>query len=145
MSGKTVALMALPLISLRVAFMAFPSLWLAAALWLIAAVMVFGWAVLLRRGSIPIHGAIAVATGAFSNGLVMVVNGGVMPVHGLSPDLDGAGWRSAEHGGHLLFLADYMSLGGASPGDMLIAAGILFTLAIPPLRALSRRLRPAAV
>jgi hypothetical protein len=124
--------------------MAFPSLWLAAGLWLIAAVMVFGWAVLLRRGSIPIHGAIAVAIGALSNGLVMVANGGVMPVHGLSPALDGGGWRSAEHGGHLLFLADYMSLGGASPGDMLIASGILFTLAIPPLRALTRRFRTAA-
>jgi hypothetical protein len=38
-----------------------------------------------------------------------------------------------------------MSLGGASPGDILIAGGILFTLAIAALRMLSHRLRPAAI
>ena len=135
--------MAVPLIGMRVAFMAFPSIWLATALWLVAGAMVFGWAHLLRRRAIPIHGAVAVAIGAFSNGLVMVVNGGVMPVIGMSPELDGIGWRSAEHGGHLLFLADRMALGGASFGDVLIASGILFTLAVPPLRGLSRRFRTA--
>jgi len=143
MNAKTVALMVLPLIGMRVAFMAFPSIWLAAGLWLVAGAIVAGWAHLLRKQAIPIHGAVAVGIGAFSNGLVMVANGGVMPVIGMSPELDSGAWRSADHGGHLLFLADRMTLGGASFGDLLIACGILFTLALPPLRALSRRFRTA--
>jgi hypothetical protein len=144
MSGKLIALGAIPLIGIRITYMVSPTLWLAAALWIVAGLMVIGWAYLLRKRSIPIHGAVVVALGAFSNALVMVANGGVMPVIGMSPEMDGGGWRSAEHGGHLLFLADRMALGGASPGDLLIISGILFTLAIPTVR-LASRLRPSAV
>jgi hypothetical protein len=100
---------------------------------------------MLRERSIPIHGAILVGAGAVANGLVILSNGGAMPVIGMSAEAQGGAWRSADGGGHLLFLADRMALAGASPGDLMIVAGLLFTLAIPVLRgarALSRRLRP---
>ena len=138
------AFMVVPLVGIRFAYMAFPSLWLAVALWLAAGAMVYAWAHLLRQRAIPLYGLVLVAAGVVSNGLVMLVNGGVMPVIGMSSELDSGTWRSAEHGGHLLFLADRMSLAGASPGDLLILAGIFFSLSVPFIRAtrsVSRRLR----
>jgi len=127
--------------------MGFPTLLMAAVVCLSAAALVFVWARLLRQTAIPVYGAFLVGVGALSNGLVILVNGGVMPVIGLPAGSAGGFWRSAEHGGHLLFLADRMALAGASPGDLLILAGLLFTLAVPLLRGarclyLQRR-RPA--
>jgi hypothetical protein len=145
MTWKLLPLMAVPLIGVRVAHSATPSVELAALLWFFASVaMLVGWRQ-LRRLAVPTHGAIFVGIGAFSNGLVLLVNRGVMPVNGLAPELDGGAWRSAEHGGHLLFLGDYMALGGASPGDLLVFAGLAFTMGaifVQGLRA--RRLQLAA-
>lgn len=143
---RTLILLAIPLILIRIAFMAFPSLWLAGALWLASGVKVFGWTSVLRRRSVPLHGAFLVGVGASANALVMLANGGAMPVFGMSTELNGGGWKHAEGGGHLLFLADRMSLAGFSPGDAMIGIGILFTLsfvAFRGVRALSARLRPA--
>jgi hypothetical protein len=121
------ALMALPLLGVRVAHTTDPSLWLATVLWLLAGVAILLWVRMLRMSGVPIHGGLLVAAGALSNGLVLLANGGVMPVHGMSPAADAGVWRSTDHGGHLLFLADRMSLGGSSPGDLLVLAGVLFT------------------
>ena len=134
MNLKLVALMAIPLLGVRVAHMSSPSLWMATALWLAAGAAVLVWIHFLRRTAIPIHGAVLVATGALANGVVLLLNGGIMPVHGMSPELDNGAWRSADHGGSLLFLADRMALGGASPGDMLVAAGLLFTFGVMMVR-----------
>ena len=139
MNAKTVALMVIPLISIRVAYMAFPSLWLATGLWLVAAAMVVAWAHLLRRRSIPLYGAAIVGLGALMNGLVMLVNGGIMPVHGATEEIAFGAWKSAEDGGHLLFLGDRMSWGGASPGDFLILTGLTFSLGIVAVRVLRSR------
>ncbi len=143
---KTLILLAIPLIGIRFAFMAFPSLWLAAVLWFAAELKVVGWAYLLRKRAIPLYGAFLVGLGAASNGLVMLANGGAMPVIGLSTELNSGGWRNAQPGDHLLFLADRMWLAGFSPGDLLIGIGILATLSVPlarTARVLSSRLRPA--
>jgi hypothetical protein len=134
LSAKTIAILAVAVIGVRAAHMGFPSLLMASALWLVAAALVFYWAQLLRQKAIPTHGAMLVGTGAILNGLVIMVNGGVMPVIGMEAGTDGGAWRSAEHGGHLLFLADRMALAGASPGDLMILAGMLMTLAVPLLR-----------
>ena len=130
LNPKLVPLLAVPLIAVRTLHVESPSIWLATALWLVAGVAVLVWVHFLRRTGIPIHGAILVAAGAMSNGLVMLLNGGIMPVHGVTAAFDSGAWRSADHGGHLLFLADRMSLGGASPGDLLILAGLVFTFGV---------------
>jgi hypothetical protein len=127
---KLVPLLAVPLVAARTLHVDSPSLWLATALWLLAGVAVLVWVHFLRRTAMPIHGAVLVASGALCNGLVMLLNGGVMPVHGVTPAMDAGAWRSADHGGHLLFLADRMSLGGASPGDLLILSGLVFTFGV---------------
>jgi hypothetical protein len=144
MNLKLVALMAVPLLGVRLAHTSDPSLWMATVLWLCAGVAILLWTRMLRRGGIPVHGAVLVAAGALSNGLVLLANGGIMPVHGMSPDADGGVWRSAEHGGHLLFLADRMSLGGSSPGDLLVLAGMLFTIGAMIARGTWKRRRAIA-
>jgi hypothetical protein len=144
---RILMLLAVLVISARFIFMLTPSLWLAGALWLVAGLTVLGWAGVLHRRAVPLHGAFLVGLGASANGLVMVANNGVMPVLGMAEELNSGGWRSADEGGYLLFLADRMSLGGASPGDILIATGILFTLAVVSFRGLRRislRLRAAS-
>jgi hypothetical protein len=144
MNPKLLPLLVIPLLVFRQAHSINPTLWLAGALWLLAGVALLIWLNYLRRASIPVHGAVLVAAGALSNGLVMLVNGGVMPVNGMSPEMDSGAWRSADHGGSLLLLADHMALGGMSPGDFLVAAGILFTFGLILLRgvrSLSERLR----
>ena len=135
MNLKLVGLMAIPLLGVRVALTSSPSLLMSSMLWLCAGVAILIWIRMLRRAGIPAQGAMLVAIGALSNGLVMLVNGGTMPVHGMSASADAGVWRSADHGGHLLFLADRMSLAGASPGDLLVAAGLLFTFAVMVVRA----------
>jgi hypothetical protein len=130
LNPKLLPLLAVPLIAARTLHVDAPSLWLATALWLLAGVAVLVWVHFLRRTAIPIHGAVLVAFGALCNGLVMLLNGGVMPVHGITPELERGPWRDAGDGGHLLFLADRMSLGGASPGDLLIVAGLVFTFGV---------------
>jgi hypothetical protein len=145
MNLKLVALMAIPLVGVRVAHSAAPSMELAAVLWLFSSfAMLVGWR-MLRRLAIPIHGALLVGAGALSNGLVLLVNGGVMPVNGLAPEAGSGAWRSAEHGGHLLFLADYVSLGGASPGDLFVFAGMVFTMGAIVVQGIrARRLQLAS-
>ncbi len=144
MSPKTLAFITISMLGVSVTHMAFPSLWMATALWLGAAVMIVVWARMLRRRDIPIYGAVLVGIGALSNAVVMLVNGGTMPVIGMAADLNYGAWRSAESGDHLLFLSDRMALGGASPGDLLVAIGLLFSLSIVffrGARSMSGRLR----
>jgi hypothetical protein len=136
MNLKLVALMAVPLVGVRFAHSASPSIWLAGALWLSASFAIFVGINMLRRHSVPIHGALLVAAGAVMNGVVILANGGVMPVHGMAAETANGAWRSADHGGHLLFLGDYMALGGASPGDLLVFAGLVITFALMARRGL---------
>ena len=145
MNLKFVGLMAVPLLGIRVAHGADPSLWMATLLWLIAGAAILIWIRMLRRAAFPIHGAVLVAIGALCNGLVLVANGGMMPVHGMSPEQDSGVWRSAEHGGNLLFLADRMSLAGSSPGDVLVVAGVVITLGATIVRGARLRRAQRAV
>ena len=147
MNLKLAGLMAISLLGVRVAHTAAPSMWLATALWFFAGIAIIVGIRMLQRRAIPIHGAVLVAAGALSNGIVILVNNGVMPVHGMPAGAGNGAWRSADHGGHLLFLADRMSLGGASPGDLLVAAGVMFTLGVILVwgaRARSHRIRVVA-
>ena len=134
MNPKLVVLFAVGVLIVGQAHSFYPTLWMTTALWLSAAGAMLIWVHFLRRTSIPIHGAVLVAIGALCNGVVLLANGGVMPVHGMSAGSDSYAWRSAEHGGHLLFLADRMSLGSASPGDLLIFAGLLFVFGVMVVR-----------
>ena len=146
MSLKLVGLMAVPLLGVRVAHDADPSLWMATVLWFVAGSAILIWIRMLRRAAIPLHGGVLVAVGSLCNGLVLLTNGGMMPVHGMSPAQDSGVWRSAEHGGNLLFLADRMSLAGCSPGDVLVAAGVLVTfgtMIVRGVRAKRARMAPS--
>jgi hypothetical protein len=146
MNPKTLALMVVPLMTLRVVWGASPSLWLCALFWASTVALVGAWALLLHRRPIPAHGVVLVAAGAAMNGLVMIANGGMMPVVGKPADYQNSVWRAAQNGDHLLLLADNMAVGGLSPGDVLIVAGIAAGFAIGLVkakRALFARLRPA--
>ena len=135
LNPKALALACVPLLTVRVAWFAWPSAALSAAFWVAVLLVIAGWAIFLRRRAIPRHCIVLAGLGAFLNGVVVVANGGFMPVHGLRPDAEAAIWRSAEHGGNLLFLADRMSWGGASPGDLFLAAGIAIGLSLAVIRA----------
>jgi hypothetical protein len=131
---KLVALLAVPFLVVGEAHAMYPSLWLTTVLWFSAGGAILIWVHFLRRTSIPIHGAVLVAIGALCNGVVLLANDGMMPVHGVSTDFDSGAWRSAEHGGHLLFLADRMSLLSCSPGDLLVISGLLFVIGVIVVR-----------
>lgn len=135
LNPKTLLLASLPLISVRVAWYAWPSVALSVAFWSALLLVIAGWAVFLRRRAIPRHCIVLAGIGAWLNGVVVVANGGYMPVHGMSAELNDGIWRSADAGGNLLFLADRMAWGGASPGDFFLAAGIVLGLSIAVVRA----------
>jgi hypothetical protein len=134
LSPKLLVLASLPLLTVRVAWLAWPSTALGMAFWGALLLVIAGWASFLGKRAIPRHCIYLAAAGALLNGMVTVANGGYMPVHGLEIDAEGAIWRSAEHGGNLLFLADRMSWGGASPGDFFLAAGIAIGLSVAVTR-----------
>ena len=130
--------------SMRVLWYALPSLAMSVAFWGALFLVIAGWSSFLRKRAIPRHCIAIAAIGASLNALVVLINGGYMPVHGKPAEFHEGIWRSAEQGGHLLFLGDRMSWGGASPGDFFLAAGILVGLTIAitrASRALSRRFR----
>jgi hypothetical protein len=135
LNSKTLLLASLPLLTVRVAWFAWPSLALGVAFWGALLLLIAGWATFLGRRAIPRHCVYMAAAGALLNGIVVVANSGYMPVHSLDVDAEAGIWRSAEHGGNLLFLADRMSWGGASPGDFFLAAGIAIGLSIAVTRA----------
>ena len=129
MKPKYLALLLIPLLTLRVAWGAWPSIWLCAAFWLSAVTLAAVWADLLAQRAIHPRGLILVGVGAALNGTVMVANDGYMPVIGKPEGFQTAIWVSAETHGNLLFLADRMALGGVSPGDIFIGIGMLVSLA----------------
>jgi hypothetical protein len=132
---------------MRFAWYAWPSLALGAIFWGAVLFVIVGWSKFLHKRAIPRHCIGIAGIGAVLNAVVVLANGGYMPVHGMSTDVEGGIWRSTEHGGNLLFLADRMSWGGASPGDFFLAVGIIVGLSLAifkAVRATSRRLRPAA-
>ena len=95
----------------------------------------FGW----RRN--PGYGVIL--TGLTLNAIVILANGGRMPVVDFDSDNYGSLWQPATVETRYVFLADQQFLGYASVGDIAIGAG----LAVVLLSALHRRLhgaRPAA-
>jgi len=145
LNSKTLLLASLPLLTVRVAWFAWPSLALGVAFWGALLLLIAGWAGFLGKRQIPRHCIYMAAIGALLNGIVVVVNGGYMPVHGLDVDAEAAIWRSAEGGGNLLFLADRMSWAGASPGDFFLAAGIAFGLSVAVTRAVRGFSRRRAV
>jgi hypothetical protein len=116
--------MLIPVLTLRLAWGTWPSIWLCAAFWAGAIVVATLWAHVLAQNAFRVHGIILMATGATLNGVVMIANGGYMPVIGKPAGFEYAIWASAESHTNLLFLADRMALGGVSPGDILIAVGV---------------------
>lgn len=131
---------------MRVVWYAWPTLVMSVAFWGALFLVIAAWSNFLRKRAIPRH-CIAIATiGASLNALVVLINGGYMPVHGKPAEFQEGIWRSAEQGGHLLFLGDRMSWAGASPGDFFLAAGIMVGLTIAitrGARAISSRIWPA--
>jgi hypothetical protein len=79
-------------------------------------------------------------TGAAMNAVVIIANGGYMPVVGL--DEPTGIWRPADSGSHLLLIADRMAFGGFSPGDFLLMAALL-VMAARCATSLHRTLRAA--
>ena len=145
MNAKILFLTSLPLMTMRVAWYAWPSLAMSVAFWGGLLLVIAGWSAFLRKRAIPRHCVAIAAIGASLNAIVVLFNGGYMPVHGKPAEFQEGVWRSAEQGGQLLFLADRMSWGGASPGDFFLLAGVMVGVSIGVMRsarAISRRLRP---
>jgi hypothetical protein len=117
------------------------------AFWAAAILVATVWAQVLAQRAFRVHGIILMATGATLNGVVMIANGGFMPVVGKPDGFEYAIWTSAESRDNLLFLADRMALGGASPGDFLIALGVFANLlaAVAHWRVRRRRAVEAAL
>ena len=145
MNAKILFLTSLPLMTMRVVWYAMPSVAMSLAFWGALFLVIAAWSSFLRKRAVPRHCIAIAALGATMNALVVSINGGFMPVHGKPAEFQEGVWRSAEQGGHLLFLADRMSLGGASPGDFFLLAGVMVGVSIGVMRsaqAISRRLRP---
>ena len=135
LNPKILALTSLPLMCMRVLWYALPTMAMSIAFWGALFLVIAGWSSFLRKRAIPRHCIAIAAIGAGLNALVVLINGGYMPVHGKPGEFQEGIWRSAEQGGHLLFLGDRMSWGGASPGDFFLVAGILVGLTIAVTRA----------
>jgi hypothetical protein len=145
MNAKILFLTSLPLMTMRVAWYAWPSLAMSVAFWGGLLLVIACWSAFLRKRAIPRHCVAIAAIGASLNAIVIMFNGGYMPVHGKPAEFQEGVWRSAEQGGHFLFLADRMSLGGASPGDFFLLAGVMVGVSmalIRSARSISRRPRP---
>ena len=144
MNAKLLFLTSLPLMTMRVAWYAWPSLAMSVAFWGGLLLVIAGWSAFLRKRAIPRHCIAIAAMGAAMNAIVVLANEGYMPVHGMPAEFQEGIWRSAEEGGNLLVLADRMSWGGASPGDFFLLAGIVVGISIAVARgsrAISRRMR----
>ena len=128
MNPRTVVLLLLPLLTIRFAWGAWPSIWLCAAFWCSAVLLTAAWASALRMRAISPQGMILVGVGAALNGVVMLVNGGFMPVVGKPAGFQYGIWASAEDHNRMLYLADRMAMAGGSPGDILIAIGVVISL-----------------